>query len=228
VRRQPFGGWKKSAFSTAKAGGPNYVLNLCQWRQVGLPHAASDGDSPVARLARTCTTWIDEHYGSRYSERLMAAAGSYLRAWSGHFSREHDPSNVFAEVNVFRYRPIRNVLIRVGTVDDLVDGVICVLAAATCGVPATWSTARGIALPPIDVESRSEDDMQFIESIASFERIRAPRALSREAHVAANSAHTLVIDVAVLLSGRLELRHYLREQSVTQIVHRYGTVVRTA
>lgn len=196
VQRQPFGGWKKSAFSTAKAGGPNYVLNLCRWHQVALPNG----------------------------ERLMAAAGSYQRAWSDHFSKEHDPSNVFGEVNIFRYRPIRNVLIRVGATDDLVDGLICVLAAATCGVPATLSAAPAIPLPKIDIESRSEDDAHFIERIALFERVRAPRALSREAHRAANSAHTLVIDVPVLLSGRLELRHYLREQSVTQTIHRYGTV----
>lgn len=32
VRRQPFGGWKRSAVGPgAKAGGPNYVLRLCKW-----------------------------------------------------------------------------------------------------------------------------------------------------------------------------------------------------
>ena len=227
VQRQPFGGWKKSAFSTAKAGGPNYVLNLCRWHQAGLPNASSNGDSRVNRLVTTCKVWIDTHYGSRDSERFMAAAGSYRRAWSDHFSKEHDPSNVLGEVNIFRYRPIRNILIRVGKMDDLVDGVICVLAAATCGVRATLSIARGIDLPAIDIDSRSEDDRDFIERISSFERVRAPQALSREAHRAANSVHTLVIHVPVLLSGRLELRHYLREQSITQIVHRYGSVVRT-
>ncbi len=228
VQRQPFGGWKKSAFSTAKAGGPNYVLNLCRWHQAGLPNASSNGDSRVNRLVRTCKVWIDTHRGSRDSERFMAAAGSYRRAWSDHFSKEHDPSNVLGELNVFRYRPIRNVLIRVGKMDDLVDGVICVLAAATCGVRATLSVAPGIALPAIDIESRSENDVDFMERISSFERVRAPRALSREAHRAANSSHTLVTDVPVLLSGRLELRHYLREQSVTQTVHRYGSVVGTS
>jgi RHH-type proline utilization regulon transcriptional repressor/proline dehydrogenase/delta 1-pyrroline-5-carboxylate dehydrogenase len=33
VRRQPFGGWKRSAIGLgAKAGGPNYVLTLGHWR----------------------------------------------------------------------------------------------------------------------------------------------------------------------------------------------------
>ena len=35
VRRQPFGGWKASSMGPgAKAGGPNYVLQLAHWRQV--------------------------------------------------------------------------------------------------------------------------------------------------------------------------------------------------
>jgi aryl-alcohol dehydrogenase (NADP+) len=34
VRRQPFGGWKGSSFGPgAKAGGPNYVLQLARWYQ---------------------------------------------------------------------------------------------------------------------------------------------------------------------------------------------------
>jgi len=36
VRRQPFGGWKRSAVGpTAKAGGPNYVATLQRWRDAG-------------------------------------------------------------------------------------------------------------------------------------------------------------------------------------------------
>ena len=38
VGRQPFGGWKASSVgSGAKAGGPNYVLQLGHWRPVAPP-----------------------------------------------------------------------------------------------------------------------------------------------------------------------------------------------
>ena len=38
VGRQPFGGWKASSVGPgAKAGGPNYVLQLARWRQVIAP-----------------------------------------------------------------------------------------------------------------------------------------------------------------------------------------------
>src|SRR6185436_13230429 len=38
VRRQPFGGWKGSSFGPgAKAGGPNYVLQLASWYEASSP-----------------------------------------------------------------------------------------------------------------------------------------------------------------------------------------------
>jgi RHH-type proline utilization regulon transcriptional repressor/proline dehydrogenase/delta 1-pyrroline-5-carboxylate dehydrogenase len=41
VRRQPFGGWKRSAVGpTAKAGGPGYVPALCRWEGGGTPDYA--------------------------------------------------------------------------------------------------------------------------------------------------------------------------------------------
>ena len=57
VRRQPFGGWKASNVGPgAKAGGPNYVLQLGTWRQVcpsqrpiELPYQASSGSSGCLR-----------------------------------------------------------------------------------------------------------------------------------------------------------------------------------
>jgi RHH-type proline utilization regulon transcriptional repressor/proline dehydrogenase/delta 1-pyrroline-5-carboxylate dehydrogenase len=34
-----------------------------------------------------------------------------------------------------------------------------------------------------------------------------------------------VIDAPVLANGRLELRWYLREQTVSRVVHRYGNIM---
>ena len=71
----------------AKAGGPNYVLQLCRARPI-----ASPGDEPAA-VPR-------------------AAADSYARAWREHFSQAHEPIRLLGERNVFRYRPCRRVLVR--------------------------------------------------------------------------------------------------------------------
>jgi RHH-type proline utilization regulon transcriptional repressor/proline dehydrogenase/delta 1-pyrroline-5-carboxylate dehydrogenase len=37
-----------------------------------------------------------------------------------------------------------------------------------------------------------------------------------------------VLDAPVLAAGRLELRAYVREQAVSRVVHRYGTVMAPA
>ena len=38
----------------------------------------------------------------------------------------------------------------------------------------------------------------------------------------------VVLDAPVAAAGRLELSHYLREQTVSRVVHRYGSVMQTA
>ena len=43
---------------------------------------------------------------------LQASAASYAAAWRGHFAREHDPSALLGEDNVFRYRPCRGIIAR--------------------------------------------------------------------------------------------------------------------
>src|SRR5690606_9649585 len=54
VRRQPFGGWKKSSVgSGAKAGGPNYLIGLCDWQSVPATATADINDRLARLLAAT-------------------------------------------------------------------------------------------------------------------------------------------------------------------------------
>jgi RHH-type proline utilization regulon transcriptional repressor/proline dehydrogenase/delta 1-pyrroline-5-carboxylate dehydrogenase len=63
VRRQPFGGWKRSAVGPgAKAGGPNYVLTMGRWRDDG-PGSANFDDA-----------WRDEFAVEHDPSRLRAEA----------------------------------------------------------------------------------------------------------------------------------------------------------
>ena len=111
VRRQPFGGWKRSCIGPgAKAGGPNYVNLFRHW----------DRPSPVDYLT---------------------APASYRTAWREHFSLEHDPSALRCESNIFRYRPCRGVVLRLAerdtTTEELAElaarlaGVPLVISRAT-------------------------------------------------------------------------------------------------
>jgi hypothetical protein len=60
-------------------------------------------------------------------------------AWQSHFAREHDPSRVLGERNVFRYRPCRGVLVR-GEAASHAGWI------ALCQVVHRESTARQYAL----------------------------------------------------------------------------------
>jgi len=167
---------------------------------------------------------------------IEASAASYARSWRHHFSREHDPSAIRGELNVFRYRPCRRVIAR-GTTARLEAGVaLCQVILATCavGTPLTVSLSPG-SQPWAwlheygGVELVVEAEAGFVERLAHplyMERVRVSAALpiSTAARTAANGAGITVIDAPVLANGRLELRWYLREQTVSRVLHRYGSV----
>jgi RHH-type proline utilization regulon transcriptional repressor/proline dehydrogenase/delta 1-pyrroline-5-carboxylate dehydrogenase len=226
VRRQPFGGWKKSVFGEAKAGGENYVYSLCRWRQRTAPLLASEPAPLVNDFTAALLDWAIANGRESWTGDLHAAAGSYSYWWTRHFSRGHDPSGLSCESNVFRYRPIHSVLIRAGSGADLRSALLGLIASRTCGVPAVLSVGPDVRLdgrfPHGEVVR--EEDPAFAARLTQFERVRVFSAISPAARDAANAAHVRVVDADALLEGRLELRHYLREQSVTQTLHRYGNV----
>jgi hypothetical protein len=49
--------------------------------------------------------------------------------------------------------------------------------------------------------------------------------ISLDVRTAAHEVGAVVIDAPALATGRLELRWYLREQTVARVVHRYGNVM---
>ncbi|MEO1289850.1 MAG: aldehyde dehydrogenase family protein, partial [Chloroflexota bacterium] len=209
VQRQPFGGWKKSAFGYSKAGGPNYTYTLSHW--------ADDTDDEATLLGR--------------------AHKSYKEAWENHYSVEHDPSQVRGESNIFRYRKMGRILLRVSEHTRSVDLQRVLMATQYCAVPLYISLTSKDAMQDIlkldswrHISIQVEDDASFVQQIYSTEyqytqRIRAIEPVSDEVRQAAIDAHVMIADAPVVSNGRLELRHYLQEQSMTQTTHRYGNIV---
>jgi RHH-type transcriptional regulator, proline utilization regulon repressor / proline dehydrogenase / delta 1-pyrroline-5-carboxylate dehydrogenase len=233
VGRQPFGGWKASSVGPgAKAGGPNYVLQLARWRQGTLP--AGDEDplpEPLAALLERCLAALSD---ADARTLVRASAASYARAWRRHFSREHDPSAIRGERNVFRYRPCRHVIARGTTARPEAAAALCqaLLAACVVGAPLTVSLAPDSAswawlAECGGVELVVEAEAGLVERLAhpgDAERLRAWEPISTAARAAANGTGLAVIDAPVLANGRLELRWYLREQTVSRLLHRYGSM----
>ena len=227
VRRQPFGGWKKSAVGPgAKAGGPNYVLQLARWEEAGLPKIKCSLSGGMESLLGTLVGLVPEA-----ADRLRAAAGSYRHWWQEEFGAGHDPSQVLGESNMFRYRGVERVLLRGGG-EDLGTVALVILACRCCGVELEWSISGGSReagrlADVVDVSLRVEPEEALVAELELGGRTcDVLRVLEQgaELQTAAVRMGLRVVRDEVLANGRLELRHYLREQSVSETVHRYGNV----
>ncbi len=129
VRRQPFGGWKRSCVGPgAKAGGPNYLVQFSEWENVGRP-------TKRAEISREVKVLLDELGGG---DELRSAAESYAYWWKEEFSKEHDPSGLLGETNHFRYRVAPEVVCE--SPDSLQ-----LIAAATVGTRVVKKSANPLA-----------------------------------------------------------------------------------
>ena len=204
VQRQPFGGWKRSAFgSGAKAGGPNYVLSLGTW------HDTAPAGNTQAQLA--------------HSE------ASYKQAWETHFSFDHDPSQILGESNIFRYRPIRSMALCVAWDSELLPVLQVSAAAKICGVPLTVIAPPDCQIADELAEQEltllTETEGKLAGHLDDYERLRYLGTPSETLLRAAHESHVPVITAPVTGNGRLELRYYFREQAMTETQHRYGNIV---
>ena len=238
VGRQPFGGWKASSVGPgAKAGGPNYVLQLARWHQVSLPEGDDDEPlpEPMAAVLERCLAELSDAGAVAV---VRASARSYARAWRHHFSREHDPSAIPGERNLFRYSPCRRLITRRTSAGLQAATTLCqvILAACVAATPLTVSVSPDA--PPWawlaerrGVELVVETEAGFVERLArpgEAERVRAWEPISAQARAAAHGTAVTVIDAPVVANGRLELRWYVREQAVSRVLHRYGSVAEPA
>jgi proline dehydrogenase len=201
VNRQPFGGMKLSAFGPGiKAGGPNYCQQF---------------------------TVITDKPGSTTKYDI-----SYRRAWVTEFSRPRDWNKCSGEQNVFRYLPLTGgMALRFFKGDTDEQAVMVATAAQICGTPLTVSFDASDKRPKLverlqrlgaSVKTESLD--AFIESMPGYERIRTcspdiPEAMYRRA---AETNKFIATEVPVK-DGRVELIHYLKEQSIAFEYHRYGS-----
>ncbi len=201
VNRQPFGGMKLSAFGPGiKAGGPNYCQQF---------------------------TVITDKPGSTTKYEI-----SYRRAWVTEFSRPRDWNKCSGEQNVFRYLPLAGgMALRLFKNDTDEQAVMIATAAQICGTPLTVSFDPGDKRPKLverlqrlGARVKTESLDAFIEAMPSYERIRTcspdvPEAMYRRA---AETNKFIATEVPVK-DGRVELIHYLKEQSIAFEYHRYGS-----
>jgi len=191
VRRQPFGGWRRSSVGGgSKAGGPGHVVQFTR-------------TSPTDEL-----------------NDVGRATASYQRAWKGHFSREHDPSGLHAESNVFRYLPVTEVVVWHDASRPNHDALALIeLASATTSVSVALVDASTDG-PDALVARCANGDEPLVD------RVRVLTDLPADARRALHRANVPVDDDPPVADGRIELRKWVREQAISRTMHRHGRMLR--
>jgi RHH-type proline utilization regulon transcriptional repressor/proline dehydrogenase/delta 1-pyrroline-5-carboxylate dehydrogenase len=227
VRRQPFGGVGKSGFGPgAKAGGPNYVAQLCHLRErASVPYNA---DRLFPPRVESRVRILEAALSPRARWLLRARVQSYLHASTTHFALEHDPERLLGQHNRFRYRPLLHGVLRVEADADAGDLAASCIAAELAGARLDVSVDPAFGLQvdasalglPLHVESAQA----LAERGAGVSRVRilGTRATALDRLNAEHGAH--LADAPVLALGRFELLHYVSEQSVSIEHHRYGNI----
>jgi RHH-type proline utilization regulon transcriptional repressor/proline dehydrogenase/delta 1-pyrroline-5-carboxylate dehydrogenase len=244
--RQPFGGMAKSAIGPGlKAGGPNYVSSLMRFRERAGGVVSGKGgalaDEHVEGLLASRA--LRDTLAAGTVERLRAAAASYERAMADEFARDHDDFRLIGQDDVRRYLPVEPLRIRVHEDDDAFDLFARAIAAciARCAVAVSVppGTTTGPA-PPVGllhdltepwaarIEFVEESDEALAAALRDGRVLRVRYAATRRVPAvvwrAAAETGVHVATSPVLAEGRLELLHYLREQSLCVDYHRYGNL----
>jgi RHH-type proline utilization regulon transcriptional repressor/proline dehydrogenase/delta 1-pyrroline-5-carboxylate dehydrogenase len=223
VQRQPFGGWKGSVVGPgAKAGGPNYVAQLGRWRDAGLPTRGANPAPEVAMWAQLVSPQL-----SAVERQWLEAAIRSDAAWQrDHFGVDADPTGLFFESNVFRYRPFPKLSVRV-CVDARRAHVARVVAAARlagCAIEVSAEPdAEGAELPTLTVIR--ESSMQFVDRLREQPPDRVRVVGTRPAALPRGELPCFLDDRPVVADAGVEGLRYRREQAVSRTLHRFGNVI---
>ena len=248
VRRQPFGGWKRSAIgSTTKAGGPSYLLGLGEVEpargQDGTDDLGEQGtvalDPRVASLCDAVSSWIDDADLAELRRALVADAS----AWRTAYGANRDVTGLACERNILRYRAV-DVVVRAGQGTALADVVRVMAAGVRAGGLISLSVADRLPQPlqnallaagvQVTVEDQGSWDIRLAELAASGGlgtrvRILGPReeaSATRWSHasrVTGGSPDIALYTGAVTACPHSEMLPFLREQAVAITNHRFGT-----
>ena len=228
VNRQPFGGMKRSAFGGGiKAGGRNYVTSFVN----------------ITENPKLVTTFKEKNLFKTFSSILNihekpifhTAIDSYLRNYDNEFSQVLDIHHLMGEENTFRYLPLRNMALRVQNTDNLCDIFMILAAANIVKTPIKVSISEDDYKLEILRKTAQhectlliENENEFLNEMGKYERIRTcNNQLSEEFYRKAAKTGKHIASSKPLTEGRIELLHYVKEQSIAFEYHRYGSITET-
>jgi RHH-type proline utilization regulon transcriptional repressor/proline dehydrogenase/delta 1-pyrroline-5-carboxylate dehydrogenase len=219
VRRQPFGGWKRSTVGAGtKAGGPNYLMTLGSWHPL-----AAFREPSLATVSTEVRAVIDAAGPGADLSFLHRAAELDEAAWRSEFGVARDESGLGVERNVLRYRPVP-VTIRLADGAPVTHLIRSLMGAVRTGSRVTVSSA--VPLPGSlgsSFPTTIETDAAFAAGPHAPGRIRLlggdPVALAEALH---GNPDIAIYAGDVTAAGRVELLPFVHEQAVSITSHRFG------
>ncbi len=226
VSRQPFGGMKKSAYGGGiKAGSPNYVSCFVEYKEM-------NSDRNISSKVLPQFSYLADLLNSKDKHRFFVACDNYRRNYQEEFSQEKDIHQILGESNVFRYLSLDRMVLRMKRGDNFIDAALILAAAEICKTPIDISIdPQNKLLPLVETlknkyEVYEEKEIQFYERMNQYDRVRlCCNSDASDILNAASETGLYIAYVAPVIEGRLELLHYLKEQSVSTEYHRYGNIV---
>jgi RHH-type proline utilization regulon transcriptional repressor/proline dehydrogenase/delta 1-pyrroline-5-carboxylate dehydrogenase len=242
--RQPFGGMGKSALGAGfKAGGPKYVAQLMDFKEIAMPTVGPlQNPHPLLHLAQQWqqkAEWGEFEGIEDEIRKTVMAIKSYLYHAEQEFSREIDYFHLRGQDNILRYLPVGKVVVRLHETDGLFDTLARIAAAQISGcrlmvsIPEKLQNAVTQFIDSAEgrrlVGERPllrETDEDLIGKIPEIDRIRfaAPERVSLKIYKSAAEAGFYIARNPVLMEGRIELLNYYRQQSICHTYHRYGNL----
>ena len=225
VNRQPFGGMKLSAFGGGiKAGGRNYVscfVNIAETAKIVKPTKENEVFTAYSSILNAAE-----------NARFLPAVDSYNENYINEFSQENDIHNLLGERNTFRYLPLKKMALRILPADNMAD-IFMVLAAAQI-----VRTPIEVSISEVDFKLEVlknipnklfkliiQSEKEFLNQMSQYDRIRTcGNPLSEAFYKKAAETGKYIATAKPLMEGRLELLHYVKEQSIAFEYHRYGSI----
>jgi len=243
VGRQPFGGHKASSVGPgAKAGGPNYVLQLSDL--LDAEPTASQVPQALPPALQALGEWARRQLSPVHFDRWRTCASDYARWLREYFRVDQPAPEVLGQDNLLRYLPVSSLLLAATPESDWLALACASAAALLAGNGWGLSLIREGSLSALAVSSqrferdfqalaaacgctgRVESSAQLAARLQGVERLRwlgppsseVPEALLRAA--AQLGCHVSMRPV--LAHGRYELLFNHREQAISSDYHRYG------
>ncbi len=212
VKAQPFGGMGKSAFGSGiKVGGYNYITQFLKYENKNIKNYDSE-EVEIKMIDSMSISKCDKNE----IDKFMLYAKNYKHWYKTYFNIETDHKIIPDMINILKFVKTETMAVRLVANNSISDMLCMMYAAFYCSKKLIISADISVKEKLNDSNIIYEDVDSFIKKINTFNRIRYADKNSVEKGVFEEAGKTgiYVANAPILGFGRLELLHYLQEQTI--------------